>query len=213
MFYDVAHRHNQALDPSALSLVATSLHALTRAIDDCRNAGKDSERDPAVLLLARHLGTVATQNRPTDLALRRRCLDDIAEIGRTPALVALAFRGVGCDPSAKTTFHAEARRALLRLAEALELDEGSYTVRSDKGAAATSGEIILEAHEVVVRVWLLPMGQGREVAYRRAYAPGRSAPLHWASIRELVPPGRFAARLRRELHLTPGSRQPTRLFA
>ena len=60
MFYDVAHRHGQALDPSARSSIGTALHALSRAIEDCRNAGKDSEADPAVLFLARHLGALAT---------------------------------------------------------------------------------------------------------------------------------------------------------
>ena len=39
MPYDVAFRHQQALDPSALVTIGASLHAITRAIDDCRNAG------------------------------------------------------------------------------------------------------------------------------------------------------------------------------
>lgn len=34
MPYDVAFRHQQALDPSALVTIGASLHAITRAIDD-----------------------------------------------------------------------------------------------------------------------------------------------------------------------------------
>lgn len=50
MPYDVAFRHQQALDPSALVTIGASLHAITRAIDDCRNAGIAFETDPAVIL-------------------------------------------------------------------------------------------------------------------------------------------------------------------
>ena len=88
MFYDVAHRHGQALDPSARSSIGTALHALSRAIEDCRNSGKDSEADPAVLLVERHLGSVATLGRPSAHELRRACMDWIAEIQAKPALVA-----------------------------------------------------------------------------------------------------------------------------
>ena len=96
MSYDVAFRHQQALDPSALVSVATCLHALTAAIEDCRNAGKDAESDPAVLLLAQHLGSVASVDRPPAIQLRRGCMDQIAEIRRNPALLVLAHKGVSC---------------------------------------------------------------------------------------------------------------------
>ena len=39
MNYDVAMRHQQALDPSALTTMAATLHAIGAAITDCRNAG------------------------------------------------------------------------------------------------------------------------------------------------------------------------------
>src|SRR3546814_12635525 len=59
MAYDIAFRFQQALDPSGLSTLPACLHALTTAIKDCRNAGKSDDLDPAVILLARHLGAVA----------------------------------------------------------------------------------------------------------------------------------------------------------
>src|SRR3546814_11741180 len=39
-------------------MIGTTLHAIHAAITDCRNAGLDPESDPAIILLARHLGTV-----------------------------------------------------------------------------------------------------------------------------------------------------------
>ena len=93
MTYDVAFRHQQALHPSALTTMAATLHAIGAAITDCRNAGKDAETDPAVVLLARHLGTVCAA-MPADAELRRRSLDAIADLRRFPALRTLAVRGV-----------------------------------------------------------------------------------------------------------------------
>jgi hypothetical protein len=52
MIYDVPFRHQQALDPSALTTVVATLHAIGKAVDDCRNAGVDPNSDPAVVLLA-----------------------------------------------------------------------------------------------------------------------------------------------------------------
>lgn len=79
MPYDVAFRHQQALDPSALTTIVAALHAVTTAIDDCRNAGVPFDADPGVLLLARHLGHIAGAGSD-DTLLRRRCEDKIAEL-------------------------------------------------------------------------------------------------------------------------------------
>ncbi|MCB8829776.1 hypothetical protein LJD47_32670, partial [Escherichia coli] len=104
MPYDVAFRHQQALDPSALVTIGASLHAITRAIDDCRNAGIAFETDPAVILLARHLASV-TARQSEDALLKRRCMDRIAELRQHPALLTLAVRGVAHDAAAKDRFH------------------------------------------------------------------------------------------------------------
>ncbi len=42
MKYDVAMRHQQALDPSAINTIAAGLHNIEAAIKDARNAGKDA---------------------------------------------------------------------------------------------------------------------------------------------------------------------------
>lgn len=203
MHYDVAMRHQQALDPSALTTIAATLHAIGAAITDCRNAGKNSETDAAVILLSRHLGAVCA-GEADDMVLRRTCMDQIAEIRGYPVLRTLAYRGVRYDEAAKRVFHAEARSAMRRFAEALELDEGSYDIRSNKGGPAVSGEITLHGEEVWVRLSLGVFGPDNEVAFRQVrgrddHCGDRN---RWASINELLTPDRFATRLRRELQLT-----------
>lgn len=214
MHYDVAMRHQQALDPSALTTIGAALHAIDAAIADCRNAGKDPEVDPAVVLLVRHLAVVC-EPRPAEMALRRACMEEIAEIRRHPALRALAYRGVSFDEAAKRVFHHEGRQAMRRLAEALGLDPGSYDVRSDKGGVAISGDITLHGEEVWVRLSLGPFGPDHEVAFRKVrgrddHCGDRN---RWASIQELLAPDRFAERLRRELRLSPAPATCARLFA
>ncbi len=215
MNYDVAFRHNQALDPSALGTIGNALHALVAAIDDCRAAGTNAETDPAVVLLARHLGTIATDDRPPAIQLRRQCMNAIAEIKRNPALLVLAVRGVSYDEDAKRQFHADGKRAMKRLADVLGLAPGSYDIRSNKGGIAVSGEITLHSDEAYVQLSLGCMGADREILYRRVrdrqdYTGERN---HFASVRDLLAPDRFAARLIRDLALTNRAAEPTRLFA
>ena len=97
--YDIAFRFQQALDPSALITLPTALHALNAAIADCRNAGRPHESDPAVILLARHLGDIASHIERPNVELRRACMDAIADLRRKPALIALAHKGVAYDLS------------------------------------------------------------------------------------------------------------------
>jgi hypothetical protein len=202
MSYDIAHRFNQALDPSACTTLTASLHVLNAAITDCRNAGKPHEHDPAVLLLARHLGEIAGSRIPSVMQLRRSCMDEIAELRRRPALIAIAAKGIYHDEPAKKQFHADGRRAM-------------YDVRSNLGGPAVSGEITLHGDELYVQLSLGCMGPGREVMFRRCEGRTdyRGGANHWASVHELVNPGRFAERLVRELHLTVPATPADRLFA
>ena len=215
MTYDVAFRHNQALDPSALTSITNALHALTAAIGDCRNAGKDIEADPAILLLARHLGHLATEDRPATTELRRACIDTIAALRRNPLLLILARRGVSYDEDAKRTYHAEGRRVLKRLAQALSLPDEAFSISSCLGGPAVSGEISLHTDDLYVMIGIDWPEERRHVLFRRV--AGRTdytgGPNHWASITELLSPDRFAVRLRHELNLRAPTDQPMRLFA
>lgn len=214
MSYDVAFRHNQALDPSALITIGTTLHAIKAAITDCRNAGVDFEQDPAVILLARHLGTVCG-DRGADAQLRRDCMTRIADLRRQPVLKTLAYRGVAYDEPAKKLFHSEGRSALRRLAEALGLADGSFDIRSNRGAPAISGEITLHGDDIWVQLSVGLFGPGREVCFRKVR--GRSDHVGdrnmWASVRELMTPERLASRIRKELHLPAPEVEAPRLVA
>lgn len=215
MSYDIAFRHLQALDPSAFTTITTALHALDAAVLDCRNAGKDVETDPAVQLLARHIGAVATEGRPSGRQLRLACMDQVAELKRQPALIALAHRGVAYDAAAKRLFHSDGRRALRRLAEALGLGEGCYEIRSNPGGVAVSGEITLHGDELWVQLSLDCRSPGREILYRRVrgrfdHVGDRN---HWASLRDVLAPDRMAMRLCRELALSSILTEPVRLSA
>jgi len=213
MPYDVAFRHQQALDPSALVTIGASLHAITRAIDDCRNAGIAFETDPAVILLARHLASV-TARQSEDALLKRRCMDRIAELRQHPALLTLAVRGVAHDAAAKDRFHSDGRKALRRLAETLGLDPAHYDLRSNRSHASRSGVITLYGEELWMQLSLHGTMADREVIYRRV--SGRHDHLGerdcYASIRDLLAPERFAVRLRKELRLTPPVAEPVSLF-
>ena len=109
MNYDLDFRYRRALQPDALATIATATQAVVDAMQDARNAGIDPARDPATILLARHVGRIALGHAPDetfaeDLPLRRQCLAKIDELKSKPALVALARRGIGYDPEAKRAF-------------------------------------------------------------------------------------------------------------
>lgn len=202
MSYDVAFRHSQALDPSGCITIAATLHILEAAITDCRNAGKDIETDPAVILIARHFSRVCT-DRPPEAELRKACMAQIADIRARPTLHILCERGVAYDAPAKRAFHAEGRRALLRLADALGLAPGSYTVRSNQAGPGVSGDITLHADEIWAQLSVSLIGPDHEICFRRVR--GRDDHIgernHWASVRELLDPVRLADRIRRDLKL------------
>lgn len=215
MSYDIPFRYQQALDPSALATVPTALHALNAAIDDCRNAGRSHECDPAVILLARHLGTLASQIQRPNGDLRRACIEAIADLRRKPSLIALAHKGVAYDERAKKLFHSDGRKALRALGDALGLAEDSYGIASQRGGVAVSGEVTLHGDHLYVQLSLGCMGAGREVMFRKV--AGRKDFVgernHWASVHDLVQPNRLAARIRRDLHLPEPAGVPARLAA
>jgi len=197
MIYDVPFRHQQALDPSGLTTVIATLHAIEKAVEDCRNAGVDPNSDPAVVLLTRHMAVVST-NRAPRAVLRHACTRRLAELTRFPTLLALAIRGVEYDAAAKERFHLDAKVAMNALAEAVGLTAGSFEVVSIQGTRDQSGQVLLAAERIAVTVAIGRRHEGREVSYR-AVNDGPGAPNRYAPIAELLRPGRLAARLQRDL--------------
>ena len=200
MIYDIPLRHQQALDPSALTTIQTTLHAIEQAIGDCRNAGVQPDTDPAVVLLARHLAVVST-NRAPDEVLRSACLRRIEGLRRFPTLLALAIGGVEYEPVAKARFHLDGRKAMRALADALELAQDDYVVSSREGEPSSAGEVSLLTPDFAVSLTIGGVRQGREVLYQATRVGIDTGQRRFAPIAELLAPSRFAARLRRELSL------------
>ena len=197
MIYDVPFRHQQALDPSGLTTVIATLHAIEKAVEDCRNASVDPNSDPAVVLLARHMAVVST-NRAPRAVLRHACTRRLKELTRFPTLLALAIRGVEYDAVAKERFHLDATVAMKALAEALGLTAGTFEVVSIQGGRDQSGQVLLAAERIAVTVAIGRRHEGREVSYR-AVGEGSDAPNRYAPMSELLRPDRLAARLQRDL--------------
>lgn len=200
MTFDVPFRHHQAMDAATLPTITVTLQAMTKALADCRNAGVDPDSDPAMVLLARHMAVVSTNRAPRSVLLHA-CRRRIDALRRFPTLLSIAIRGVAYDQVAKERFHMDARAELEKLASALHLIDGSYTVISSQGTTAESGYVILAAPEVAVVVRVGGRYEGREVAYR-AVVNGIEQPNRHAGMAELLNTARFAERLTRELNLT-----------
>ncbi|WP_375383184.1 hypothetical protein [uncultured Sphingomonas sp.] len=197
MNFDTAHRHQQALDPSALTTIRTTMHAIEQGIIDCRNAGVDPDTDPAVVLLARHLAVVSS-NRANDTVLQAVCRRRLAEIKRFPALLVLAIHGVAYEAAAKDRFHTDGRKALRLLAQALGLAPDTYSVSSWMGDASQSGAVTLVSDTISVTLRVGGLHKGCGLAYR-AIRGGVEQPPRFATIHALLDPQRFADRLRRDL--------------
>lgn len=215
MNYDLDFRYRRALQPDGLATIPTATQAVVDAMQDARNAGVDPVRDPATILLARHVGRLALGHPPDatfeeDTALRRQCLARIDELKSKPALVALARRGVAYDPEAKRAFHREARSALRIAARHLGLDPGEYDLRSNMAGQAISGDVVLHAEAIYILVSIPSFGPGREVMFRRCQDRGdyRGLANNFCDIAVLADPVRFAALVVRETGLVIARRQP-----
>jgi hypothetical protein len=214
MNYDLDFRYRRALQPDGLATIPTATQAVVDAMQDARNAGVDPARDPAIILLARHVGRLALghapdETHPEDTPLRRQCIARIDELKSKPALVALARRGIGYDPEAKRAFHREARSALRVAARHLGLGPDQYDLRSNFAGPAVSGEITLHADEIYVQVSIPCIRPGREIMFRRC--KGRQDYLgdrnHFCDIAVLAAPSSFRSLVVRETGLSINPRE------
>lgn len=192
MQYETTYRHDQALYPEALANVGRAFEALRSAFEDCRRAGKSPELDTAVLLLIRHLATVAARGTPDTETLRQRCAHQRREILGRPALAALAGQRLARDHAARRTFHHEVRFALRRLARALGIDPDAVRIWTDLGGAASDGITRLEHESLFIEV--VPRGfvAGHEVSFRARRSGVIDGKAHWVPARHLLNPKSLA---------------------
>ena len=187
MNYDLDYRYRRALHPDGLRTIAPANQAVTDAMADCRRAGQPGETDPAVLLLARHLGRIASGFDPelmheADLDLRSRCMNRIAELKTKPALVAIVRGRDTFNAEEKSLFHAEAKKALRSLAAAAGLTPSEYDLRSNIAGPAVrdrvSDQILREALLTVSSEWAFPVSKDNAAGYARDRAHKHLSLIH-----------------------------------
>ena len=108
---------------------------------------------------------------------------------------------VAYDAAAKRLFHANARRQLLALAEALGFGIADYDLRSNQGGIAVSGEVTLHADRLYVQASQSAMGFDTGILFRscegrRDYVGGRN---NFASLDLLHEPHELARLIRRHV--------------
>jgi hypothetical protein len=110
-------------------------------------------------------------------------------------------RSCSYDQEQKQAFHRTARARLKALAEVLELPEGSYDLRSNKGGIAVSGEVTLHHERVYIQAAQSAVGTENGAALgllvrtcegRRDYTGGRNHMLH---LKELDDPKALALKV------------------
>ena len=203
MTYDIDHRYRLALEPDALTTLTTTLAAIDAASVDARNAGLDPETDPAIVILARRVGRIASGTLLAadheDAALRRACQARIDTLADKPTFVVIARRGIGHDLAARDQFVREATTQLRKLASAF--DPNAQTTIRMTADFADRVEIVAETDTLFVRVTTDLPRPGCEIDYRRndrSQARSRTA-----DIAALLDPNRFARDIRRTLDMAP----------
>ena len=108
------------------------------------------------------------------------------------------------DAVAKERFHIDGRKALRRLAAALDVAPDAFDIHSLPGEVSMAGEIVLRTSDLHLELTIGRLREGRELLYRRAGVTRDPAgpPNHYAAMRELIDPERLARRIRRDLELT-----------
>lgn len=156
MSFDIDYRYRRALEPDGLTTFETAVRALNEAIDDVRLAGRDVSTCPAILLLTRHLSRVAeckeTRGNPEDFDLRQQCIERVAELKRSPAIIALVRRGIDYRPQELRHYRCEGSRALRMIASELGLPHHAYRLNYITPQEALAGDHTLEAAGVYVRI-------------------------------------------------------------
>lgn len=195
MFYDTLYRHNQALSPAGLENLTAALHALYAAVDDCQRAGKPVARDAAILLLIRNLADVAECDAPSINDLRLRCRTDRLAVEAAPALLDIAGNSIAGNDHAKRTFHRQARRALTRLVEAIELDPTDVRITTVKAADHEDGTTELRHPHLAIRVVPWSFLPDSEISFNRCRDGQDAGKPHHAPIAELLDADAFQRRL------------------
>jgi hypothetical protein len=129
--------------------------------------------------------------------LEQACRRAWARSVEHPALLALRGQQLGHHLQAKTTFHFQARRALVALADALVLDPDVTRIGSRMGGAGDSGESFLDHPDLFMTVAPWSLSTDREIGfYRRRDRADAGFPMHHAPLPALLSPQALASDIR-----------------
>lgn len=201
MVHNPAARHHQALQAGGLMRIGETVHVIGLASADCRHAGVDPEDDPAVIQLARRVGQLCERRHSTGL-LHRMCASAMVDTRSGSPLPTAQSRSAKLDHEAIGRFHLDARKALFRVAQALDLHHDDYTIATDE-KTGMYGTTVLHCDEVYVSVGYGFLGAGIEVSYGRVR--GRhdtcGGQRYASTMPDVMAQLAFAAQIRRDLGL------------
>lgn len=206
MSCDIDYRYRRALQPDGLTTYEHALRALNEAIDDVKLAGRDIATCPAVLLLTRHLSRIAEGTEQLDLAadrqLRDQCIERLAELKKSPAIIALVRRGIDYRTEELRHYRREGSRTLRLIAAQLGLERSKYRLAYVTPQETLAGDHILEGPGVYIRISAERFGEPG-VAWRSTFWKPPGATMRKAPITVLRDIPALAARIARELELIP----------
>ena len=123
------------LDPMPSLNEAGWYIAIQHAMNDAEAAGLDAANDPGVRLL--RLKSTTTQSasveNPEMTELQNICQRRLAELRREPTLALIGSYDIASDDKLKQWFHAEARKALVAMADKAAIDPRMYQLRHRLG--------------------------------------------------------------------------------
>lgn len=79
---------------------------------------------------------------------------------------------LGYNPSGKAAFHKAARRLLREVASQLGLSKSEFTIRSNEGGIAVSGDVTLHADSIYISIEQRFGGSDHYVLYRSCKGQG-----------------------------------------
>lgn len=128
--------------------------ALEHARNDALLAGVDPHEDPAIRLISLRS---SNHNRPLEESdeiewLKAACKERLETIQNQPTLALLGTHDIWKSDRLKKWFHAEARKALVGVADCANLDPAEYQLNHEYGSCYEPGSIMLDAGHFVIEV-------------------------------------------------------------
>lgn len=178
--------------------------AIQHAINDAHLAGRDPETDAGVRLLK--LKSEMTKGTKVDASQTKKltssCRKRLAEIRAEPVLALLASHDIGSNQKLKNWFHAEARKALVSMADCAGIPQREYLLHHRLGQRYEPGSTYLVGEGFHIEVTAgrkLGANVGLYKTHDRDFLAGDKP--QWRSLVQLLDSNAFGAWLIRQIDL------------